>query len=293
MGFLDFLKSHNSTTSQKPKPTVHYKKGYIYLVEPISFKSLSDRRNEIYQASIIEVDGKIIDLTSVEDINNISVKSIHHPSNNTLGVCGSLDYVLRMKAGDYYNAGQMELAIACLRKATSLMFISPIAWQKKDYLRLVRYLKDDRQFDEARKVETDLKEQHPELFDGGVILAKKRFQETLEKAKLFRTDLIEMSMHSPTCGECAKYQGRVYSISGRDKRYPALPDFFKEYGGVHAGCRHTFFAYIHGSPTSSGKNAPRYSNRAFTDNRSKAEKEEYAEILKERQQEIQKEAGIV
>ena len=47
----------------------------------------------------------------------------------------------------------------------------------------------------------------------------------LNLAKEYGTDLIEVSVHGSPCEECAKYQGRIYSISGNDKRFPKYPDW--------------------------------------------------------------------
>lgn len=116
-------------------------------------------------------------------------------------------------------------------------------------------------------------------------LSNSVYRIALMNAKQLRTDLIEMTSHYKTCGECAKYQGRVYSISGKDKRFPSLPETLKITGKVHDGCRHGFHAYMadivsHEDLT----RAIKYSNRPFEDNRGEEEKEEYeAELLYQQQ----------
>lgn len=108
------------------------------------------------------------------------------------------------------------------------------------------------------------------------------FADTLELCKQFKTDLVEMSEHNCTCGECAKYQGRVFSLTGKDKRYPKLPEFIFTTGQVHEGCKHIFSPYIHGvSIPTYHKDIIAFSNRPFVDNRSKAEIEEYDRIIAE------------
>ena len=58
-------------------------------------------------------------------------------------------------------------------------------------------------------------------------------------------DLMKMTEHFPTCNVCAALQGRVYSISGKDKRFPALSTAFKSgYRNVHPNCRHSVVPYI-------------------------------------------------
>lgn len=58
-------------------------------------------------------------------------------------------------------------------------------------------------------------------------------------------DLVEMTTHYPTCKICAPLQGRVYSISGKDKRFPPLSKAFKDgYHNVHPNCRHSVHPWI-------------------------------------------------
>ena len=58
-------------------------------------------------------------------------------------------------------------------------------------------------------------------------------------------DLVECDIVSPTCDTCAVYQGRVYSISGNDSRYPALykTAFKSGYSIIHPNCRHSWSPY--------------------------------------------------
>ena len=58
-------------------------------------------------------------------------------------------------------------------------------------------------------------------------------------------DLVECDIVSPTCDSCAVYQGRVYSISGNDSRYPALykTAFKSGYSIIHPNCRHSWSPY--------------------------------------------------
>ncbi len=54
-------------------------------------------------------------------------------------------------------------------------------------------------------------------------------------------DLVKFSEHYPTCEVCAPIQGRIFSISGKDKRFPALsdvPGFDKGFKVIHPNCRH-------------------------------------------------------
>lgn len=59
-------------------------------------------------------------------------------------------------------------------------------------------------------------------------------------------DLVRMTEHHPTCPVCAVYQGRVYSVSGTDKRFPALYEtaFGRGFNIVHPRCGHSVSPWI-------------------------------------------------
>lgn len=86
-------------------------------------------------------------------------------------------------------------------------------------------------------------------------------------------DLMIMTEHYPTCETCAALQGRVYSISGRDKRFPPLSRAFPSgYRNVHPNCRHVMTYWIEEmlSPEEIRAALAR-SNAPFTDSRSDEE----------------------
>lgn len=60
-------------------------------------------------------------------------------------------------------------------------------------------------------------------------------------------DLVKMSTHFGTCSVCATYEGRVYSITGYDERFPRLdeiPGFNKGYNNIHPRCRHRIRPWV-------------------------------------------------
>ena len=58
-------------------------------------------------------------------------------------------------------------------------------------------------------------------------------------------DLVKMSSHPGSCPICQQFEGRVYSISGKDKRFPRLDIAFSSgYANIHPNCRHTLEPYI-------------------------------------------------
>ena len=111
----------------------------------------------------------------------------------------------------------------------------------------------------------------------------------------YNTDYISMSAHRACCEECNKLQGRVYSISGKSKIFPKLPDVIRETGKVHDGCGHNFsvFFYTGKDDTIFDKNgnsvnAIKSSQRPFKDDRTAEEKKNYLEHLEQLQKEKQK-----
>lgn len=102
------------------------------------------------------------------------------------------------------------------------------------------------------------------------------FKRIVRSANQLDTDLVEMSEHYCTCGECAKYQGRVYSLSGKSRKFPKIPQVVIDKGYIHKDCRHEFYPFIDGISTPNyHKNIVSYSNSPFTDNRSSEEITEY------------------
>jgi len=90
-------------------------------------------------------------------------------------------------------------------------------------------------------------------------------------------DLVEISTHYPTCEVCAQYQGRVYSISGNDKRFPPLSRAFSSgYHNIHPNCRHVLVPFVESMQTPEEmQQAIERSNRPFKDSRAKREVDLY------------------
>ena len=93
-----------------------------------------------------------------------------------------------------------------------------------------------------------------------------------------KNDLVKMSSHSTSCPICAMYQGRVYSITGKTKGYPALETINNgnvvQYRTVHANCRHRFTVYIQKLDDNAKENK-KLSNEPFIDNRTDEQKKNY------------------
>lgn len=69
-------------------------------------------------------------------------------------------------------------------------------------------------------------------------------------------DLYYIVPHTGSCSLCAKYEGRVYSRSGKNKKYPPLSSAFRKidpngsddldntYWSIHPNCRHKIVRYV-------------------------------------------------
>jgi hypothetical protein len=93
-------------------------------------------------------------------------------------------------------------------------------------------------------------------------------------------DLVQVSKHSSACPICSRLEGRVYSISGNDKRFPALYStaFGNGYNLIHPGCLHNLIPFILSLKTPKEiEKAEAFSNRPFDiDPRSERVRQAYA-----------------
>ncbi|MBQ9898516.1 MAG: hypothetical protein IJM44_03560 [Ruminococcus sp.] len=93
----------------------------------------------------------------------------------------------------------------------------------------------------------------------------------LKNAEKLETDLVEASYFNGCCGECAKYRGRWFSISGNDKRFPKMP---VNYGCTCSGIDFSPVIFGVSEPTWCDESTDMiaYSNRPFVDDRTEEEK---------------------
>jgi hypothetical protein len=92
-------------------------------------------------------------------------------------------------------------------------------------------------------------------------------------------DLVYVNFVGITCERCAQYQGRVYSISGNDRRFPKL-DVRPPY---HSHCVHSTSAWVEDYQDEDDiKQALIDSNRPFADNRTEENIRKYEQIQREK-----------
>ena len=123
-------------------------------------------------------------------------------------------------------------------------------------------------------------------------ILNKEVNKVLSKnAKQLGTDLVEADYFLACCSECAKYRGRVFNISGKDKRFPKKPPNYQcDCPGI------VYFPFIYGISepninTYLNRNVDivKFSNRPFRDDRTKKEKQDFEIYKKQNVLEKQKE----
>ena len=131
-------------------------------------------------------------------------------------------------------------------------------------------------FREYRDEVEKLKSERPEMFITPNTVAEGN-KARIEGAIQLGYDLVETTTHHPTCEKCAIFQGRIYSISGNDKRFPPLSVVFLEGTYcIHKGCKHVFLPWVESMHTKEEiEEAIAFSNRPFTDPRTQQEKDDY------------------
>lgn len=108
---------------------------------------------------------------------------------------------------------------------------------------------------------------------------------TLNQLTELGYDLVKISSHASSCPLCAPLEGRVYSISGKDPRYPKLDIAYSgEYANIHPNCRHVLMPYIEEFAVDSEGDRT-FSNRPFDiDERAQKQIDKYNEVQKWKRQ---------
>lgn len=233
------------------------------------------------------------DFSTVESVSRIPERmDLPRPPGDS--PTGDVYYYLRYKARLYEESGAVELAIACMRKSIALMQLKyGDVYGKEECYSFVRMLVRNGYTQEARSA----KERFDSYYSGGLDRMQLRsFQSICRQAADLNTDLLIMMSHASTCPECARFQGRVYSLSGKSKLFPPIPHTVLETGVIHPGCHHQFSPYIHKVTNAHmdytlqlhplknpryGRDIITFSNRPFVDDRTD-ECKATAEIAREK-----------
>lgn len=101
----------------------------------------------------------------------------------------------------------------------------------------------------------------------------------LNKMTEIGNDLVYVNSVGITCDHCAKYQGRVYCVSGKDKRFPRL-DARPPY---HGHCVHNASPWVEDYHDELDiRKAIKESNKPFVDSRTEANIRKYEELQREK-----------
>lgn len=150
--------------------------------------------------------------------------------------------LLQKSATEHRRNGNFDLAIECLRKSNQISDISNDLTHKlteKEYMRLYDFIKKYKT-DQAEYELNHIKTIHPEFFDKRII-SKRNVLSAIQKAKENKEDTI-ITLSSSNCSKCKKYNNKVFSISGKHKKYKAIPDELIQYGGICL--EHTIIANV-------------------------------------------------
>lgn len=173
------------------------------------------------------------DMDSLEGINSIPVPAQNYSSGRDINDC--IYYLLQRKATEHKKNGNIELAIACLRKSNALSdYESRPLLTQKEYLRLVKYIEYSGNKELAKQELNEIYRIHPEFLDRRISNLK-IINETLAICQTRNNDLVCVST-SNSCPVCSKYNLKVFSISGQTKNYPKLPKEILIDGGFCSKC---------------------------------------------------------
>ena len=267
----------------------YFKNGVLFNVKPRNTKkSLEEDRQTAYNAQYIVLNNVKYDLEDADSITSIVIPRYDDIQGSMPHTTFDLAYILKMRVG---KEERPHLAVPLAYKTANIMIASPIGWQKKDYYRLVIQLWSIGEIAYGDYLLQELKARLPVVMANDEYRERNKevFRNELNMADYFSTDYLEIPHETAVCEKCAPYQSRVYCISGRDSRFPKLPDFIKENKGLHCNVRYYSFVYYEGRKISKYKynkkgevkeielDAIAHSNRPFIDDRSPIEKQNYVE----------------
>lgn len=267
--------------------------------------SYYENRDLINAADFIVSDGVEYDLTDKKSIYSIKAPRYIHGNKNKvsqeLGATGYLEYVLRMHSGKLWNEREFDLSMACLEKATELMKYSTMGWPPKDFFRIVNELNDLGRLKKAKEWKAWIERNVPGAIaaqipvavsiDRREPLSSEERRELKKDCDYLETDLVEVGSSGVCCEVCAKYRNRIYTLTGKDPRFPKLPKDF------HKSCGLSVHPYIWdvSEPVFVCGDPIQHSNRPFVDDRTREEianREEWIRKVGGQQQEVVREPSL-
>ncbi len=168
---------------------------------------------------------KSSNIKNIDDIIKISIKDTIDGSPSY--------YALQRLATTFKKNKEMNLAIACLKRSNELsdMYDRPPLLEK-DYLRLIKFLQQNNEFETAEIEFNNICNNHPEFTDKRISNLS-RISEQLKKAEEWNCDTVFLKTNN-TCPICSKYNHKKFSIKG--SKYPKLPSEIIKDGGFDKNC---------------------------------------------------------
>lgn len=230
---------------------------------------------------------------TIEEIESIKIPS--YPINSGISSpVNNIEYILQRKATEFKKEGKEDLAIACLKKANEIFPYSNFSWNKKDYMRVVEFLKDFGRFNEARTEKKYILDNYRAYFGENALQQNSSNQNAIDAFMSKHKDIYysdgsdlvttESTARCCTCEICSRYRGRIFSVYGKDSRFPKLPEELRKMY-IHRECALQFSPIIffkgcnnNFNPTydpsislTTSEEIIRYVNRPFTDDRTPEE----------------------
>lgn len=173
------------------------------------------------------------DMDTLNGINSIPVPAKDYHTGTPTKDC--IYYLLQRKATEHKKAGKLDLAIACLRKSNALSDYekTPLLTQK-EYMRIIKYIELTGDIELAKKESEQIYRLHPEYLDKR-ISNMIGIKDKIKKCKELKSDCV-LVLTNNSCPICQKYNNKIYSISGKTKKYPRLPIEITQNGGFCPNC---------------------------------------------------------
>lgn len=219
---IEKLKTEKGKTNKKEKFFNSLLKDYFGYLNQDNINFLNIIKEDKYTSpepqSTNVICGKY-NIDTIQEIQQIPIKDY------------SVLRLLQKSATEHKRNGNFDLAIECLRKSNQISDTSNDITHKlteKEYMRLYDFIKKYKP-EQADFEYSQIKKMHPEFFDKR-ISSKENILSTISKAKEWNYDTIEL-FTKPSCTICGKYNKKIFSISGKHKKYPKLPIEFIRDGG--------------------------------------------------------------
>lgn len=125
--------------------TIYFKNGEMYKVYPTDKESW-------YDARYLVSDGVKYDLENLDDLRCIPIPAFTNIDiMHGYGITGSLEYVLRMKAGNLRRKGLLKESNSILERIHLFMGAADNGYQEKDFLIYSHLLLKEGHFEESEK----------------------------------------------------------------------------------------------------------------------------------------------